>query len=142
MSSTDIVAWSGLTLSVLVTIFDVYKYLDDKPRLKISKVYDQQIMAHNGYGELTDQETGKTFWTVNVANVGTKPIIIMDISFFRSDTDKTSILTKDYFGTIDRYTLTPGDSHTYTVPNELIPSNKTREIRVRDATGNVFKSKL
>jgi hypothetical protein len=142
MLSTDIVAWLGLTLSILVAIFDVYKYISDKPKLKISVVYDQQIMAHNGYGELTDQETGKTFWTVNVANVGNKPIIITHISFLRSDTDKTSILTKDYFGTISRYTLIPGDGHTYTIPDELIPPNKTREIHVCDATGNIFKSKL
>jgi len=142
MSSTDIVAWSGLTLSVLIAIFDVYKYVNDKPKLKISTAYDKQIMAYNAYGDLTDKETGKTFWTVNVANVGNKPIILTDISFFRSDTNKTSILTKDYYGTINRYTLTPGDSHTYTIPDELIPSNKTKEIQVRDATGNIFKRKI
>lgn len=141
-SSTDYVAWAGFLLSIVLGVFELWKYVNDKPKLKITFRFNQQIMGLDAYGRTTDVETGKTFWTVDVANTGTKNIIITSIEFSRTDTKKFSILTKDYSGPINRYTLIPGDNHSYTIGDDLIDPKKANNVFIRDATGKVFKKRI
>lgn len=141
-NATDYAAWAGLILSLLLAIFELWKYWNNKPRLKIMARYNQEIMAVNGYGDVTNESTGKTVWTLDVANTGNKNVIITSISFARSDTKKMSMLTRDYAGIIHRYTLIPGDNHSYTIADELLNSKKVIEVQLFDATGKVYKKKL
>lgn len=52
------------------------------------------------------------------------------------------MLTKDYLGHIDRYTLIPGDNHLYTIADELLSPKKVTEVLIFDATGKTYERKL
>jgi hypothetical protein len=138
----DYLGLAGFILSLILGTFEFYRYWNDRAWLKISARYDQQIMAMDAYGRFTDQETGKTFWSLDVANVGRKPIIITGVSLKRNDIKKMSLITEDYSGLINRYTLSPGDSHSYTIADELMNPKKVIEASLFDATGKVHKKKL
>jgi len=142
VNATDYAAWAGFVLSLLLAIFELWKFLNDKPKLKITARYNQEIMAFNEYGDITNRATGKTFWTVDVANTGSKSLIITSISFARRDTKKMSMLTKDYSGHIKKYTLISGDNHSYTISDELLDPKKVIEVQIFDATGKIYKKKL
>ena len=101
-----------------------------------------KIVKLNGYGEITDEPTGKTYWTLDVANTGSKSVIITSIAFAQKNTKKMSVLTKDYSGYVNRYTLTSGDNHSYTIHDELLDPKKVIEVQVFDATGKIYKKKL
>ncbi len=141
-TSTDYVAWAGFLLSLALGAFELWKYWNDKPKLKITFRFNQEIMGLTGDGRISNMETGKTFWSVDVANIGSKNIIITAIEFTRTDTTKTGILTKDYSGPINRYTLIPGDNHSYTIGNDLIDPKKAMAVFIKDATGKLYKKKI
>lgn len=138
-NATDYAAWAGFILSLLLGAFEFWKYWNDKAKLKITYRFNQEIMKMNEYGQLINEPSGKVFWTVDVANVGSKNIIITSIAFARTDTKKMSILTKDLSGIIRRYTIAPGDNHSYTISNELLDPTKVKEAQIFDATGIVYK---
>ena len=141
-NATDYAAWAGFILSLSLGIFELWKYWNDKPKLKITARYDQEIMAIDSYGRMTNEASGKTFWTLDVANTGNKNIIITSIAFSQKDTKKMSMLTKDYTGQINRYTLIPGDNHSYTIPDELLDPKKIIEVQLHDATGKIYKKRI
>ncbi|TAL62472.1 MAG: hypothetical protein EPN88_13210 [Bacteroidetes bacterium] len=99
-------------------------------------------MKMDAVGDFTEEASGKTFWIVDVANIGSKSVIVSSIEFAKSDTKKMSLLTRDYSGSVNRYTLIPGDSHSYTISDELLNPKRVSEIHIYDATGKTHKKKI
>lgn len=141
-NAADYAAWAGFVLSLLLGIFEFWKYANDRSKLKISCRFNQEILKMDYSGRLTKESSGKTFWSVDIANVGTKNIIITSIAFSQHGTKKKSMLINDLSGAIQKYTLAPGDNHSYTIKDELLDPKTIREVYLYDATGSVYKRKI
>lgn len=142
-SSTDYVAWAGFLLALGLGFFELWKYHNDRPRLKITFRFNQEIVNELATGELVNNPEGRSVWSVDVANVGTRNIIITNCTFARSDSKKYFQLVADFNGRIPpRYTLAPGDSHTYTITDETVDQRKATQVILLDATGKSHSRKI
>lgn len=139
---TNYAAWAGFTLSFFLACFEIWKYYNNRAILKITYRFNLEIMKMNAYGDLTKEPSNKTYWTVDIANVGSKNIIITSIAFSHFDTKKMSMLTRDLLGPIRRHTVIPGDNHSYTISTELLDPKKVNEVFIYDATGKVYKKRI
>ena len=141
-SATDFVAWAGFVLALLLGAFEIYKYINNKPKLKITTRYNQEIMKLNSYGDITKEASGKTFWSIDVANVGSKPVKIISLALNKKGTKKMYMVTKDFVGHVNPYVLVEGDSHSYTIPDEIMDPKTVPQVNIADATGKVYKQKV
>ncbi len=141
-SAFDYIGLAGFLLALALGVFEVYKYWNNRAKLKFRYGFEIEIVGSTVDGQMVKLEPGKTFWSVDISNVGSKDIIFNQICFTHTHTTVSSMLTKDYNGPINRFTLTPGDNHSFTIPNELVNPKKVKEIIVMDATGKVYKKKV
>lgn len=141
-SAFDYLGLAGLILSLALGGFEIYKYFNNRAKLKFRYGFEIEIVGSTVDGKMMKLEPGKTFWSVDISNVGSKDIIFNQICFTHKHTTISSILTKDYNGPINRFTLKPGDNHSFTISNELVNPKKVKEIIVMDATGKVYKKKV
>lgn len=141
-NATDYAAWAGFILSLLLGLFEIWKYSNDRSKLKITYRFNQEILKMDYAGRFTKEPSGKTFWTVDISNVGSRNVIITSIAFSQHGTQKKSLLIKDLTGTIQRYTLIPGDNHSYTINDELLDPKTIKEVYLYDATGSVYRRKI
>lgn len=72
MSSTGFAAWWGATVASLVLLWDVYKWIVEGPRLIMRLVPNMQV-----WGDPSRE--GKTWVSVTVSNVGTRPTTIKGV---------------------------------------------------------------
>lgn len=140
--TADVVAWYGAILSSSVFLFEIYRYLRDKARLKITYQTEQEIWGDQGNGQLVNLEKDTTFWTVNIANTGTKDIIIAQVGVEWKHKKGGAIISKDYTGHIQRFTLTSGDSKTITISEKLVKHGEVKFFWVKDATGQDHKKRI
>ncbi len=138
-SPTDYAAWAGFILALLLGAFELWKYWNDKGKLKITYRFEQEILGRRLDGTFTKMENGKTFWSIDIANIGSKSIIVTTLTLTSTDTKKYYQVTKDFSGDIPRFTLVPGDNHSYTLPNDLFNPRKLKGIIITDATGRNYK---
>lgn len=136
------VAWYGAILSTIVFLFEVFKFLKDRPALKIAYKTNQQIVADDGTGKFVNVEKGTDFWTVSVANTGTKDVIVTQVGVEWKEKSGGAVLTKDYSGHVQRFTLVPGDSRTFTISEKLIDHTKVKKFWAKDGTGNEYKKRI
>jgi len=140
--SADFVAWYGAILSSCVFLFEIYRYLRDHARIKITYKTEQEIWGEDASGQLVNVEKGTTFWTVNIANTGTKDIIITQVGVEYKNKKGGAVISKDYTGHIQRFTLIPGDSKTITISEKLVKHKEVRYFWVKDATGREYKKRI
>lgn len=139
---TDLAAWFGAIVSLLLVAFEIYKYWNDKGKLKITYRFNLEIIGRTLAGDFRKMAEGKTFWSIDIANIGTKNIIVTTLTIARTDTKKFYMITKDFGGDIPRFTLIPGDNHSYSISNEMIDPKKVKEILITDAVGKTYKKKV
>lgn len=137
--TADTVAWYGAILSSAVFLFEVYRYLRDRARLKITYKTGQEIWGDTGNGRFINLEKGVSFWTVDIANTGTKDIIVTQVGVNWKNKKGGAVISRDYTGFIKRFTLVPGDSRAITISEKLIKHSDVRNFWVNDATGREFK---
>ena len=136
------VAWYGAILSTVVFLFEIYKFWKDRPALKITYRTNQQVVADDGTGNFVDTEKGTTFWTVAVSNTGAKDVIVTQVGVEWKGKSGGAVLTKDYSGHVQRFTLVPGDSRTFTISEKLINHTKVKKFWAKDATGKEYKKRI
>lgn len=139
---TDFAAWFGAIVSLLLIAFEIYKYWNDKGKLKITYRFNQEIIGRTFAGDFRKMAEGKTFWSIDIANVGSKNIIVTTLSLTHIDTKKFYMITKDFNGDIPRFTLIPGDNHSYTISNEMLDPKKVKGVFISDAVGNIYRKKV
>jgi len=141
--ATIIAAWVGATGSIALTFFEIYKHLNNKAKVSFNVGSGFRIVGSTLEGKIVDMHPGKEFWSITVSNVGNKKVTITQITIQRNDMKKMSMLTHDFHGPVDTYTLNPGGkNHTYTITEELIPFKSTKAIYLMDSTGKVYKHKV
>lgn len=140
--TANVVAWYAAILSTIVFLFEVYRYIKDKAKLKITYNTEQEIWGDKGNGQLVNLEKDTSFWTVNIANTGTKDIIIIQVGVEWKNRKGGGVISKDYTGSIQRFTLVPGDSKTITISEKLVSHQEVRNFWVKDATGKDHKKRI
>ena len=122
------------------------KYFNDKARLKINYRFDLKIIGLTRSGKPLKIEKGQNFWSLQVSNVGNRKIKIVQIGvFFKKRAKrrkKGGILTRDYSGPINKFTLAPGDSRSFTIDYKLIHPKDVRLLTIMDAIRKAHKKRL
>lgn len=140
---TTIAAWVGAIGTSVLTLFEIYKHLSNKAKLKITVSHGLEIIGSTKQGKMVNLHPDKTFWTVYVVNTGNKKVTITQMSINRNDTDVISMLTEDFHGRIKTYTLKPGSKgHDYTIPEGLIPYKNVDSVVLMDSTQKVYKKSI
>lgn len=141
--ATIIAAWVGAIGTIGLTFFEIYKYFNNKAKVKFNVGSGFRIVGSTLEGKMVDMHPEKEFWSITVSNAGGKKVTITQITVERNDTEKMSMLTRDFHGPIDTYTLKPGGKNrTYTITEELIPFKNAKAIYLMDSTGKVYKHKI
>lgn len=140
--ATTIAAWFGAFGTVGLTLFEVYKYLNDKPKLKISTRFNQELYTEYVDGKLEKDKVQGTVWTINLANNGSKAIIVTSVAV-ENHKGKNALITQDSVGNrINRYKLEPGDSTSLTISEKLLDSKNLKTVVVTSAVGKEYRERV
>lgn len=140
--SATTVAWSGAIIATSSLAIGIYKVWIDRPRLKFSIAQAYEIWGTDTNGAFKNLSPGKEFWTVQIANIGRRHIIIDAVGVEWRDKQGGAFISRDYNGPVQRFELKPGYSRTITLDNTLIDPKRIKNIYVRDATGKLHRYKL
>jgi len=140
--ATIIAAWLGALGTIGLTVLEVTKYLRDKARIEIKYGFNLELIGTTVGGRLVNTTPDKTLWSITVNNRGNKNFIFNQLSFSHTNTDRHTILTKDYDGEITKLTILPGDGHSFTIANDLVNPEYVKEIVITDATGKSFRKRV
>lgn len=140
--ATAIAAWFGAVGTSALTIFEIYKYSKDKPTLKISCKFNREI-----YNQLLDGKVEKdkqlgTIWSIDIANTGTKIVVVTGISV-ENHKGKDALITKDSIGyEIKKQKIEPGDSVSLTISEKLLDSKNLKTVVVSSAIGKEYRKRV
>lgn len=139
---TTIAAWLGASGTVGLTLFEIFKYLKEKPSLKITCKFNREIYNQFIDGTLNkDQQLG-TVWSIDLANNGTRTVIVTGVSV-ENHKGKDALITKDSIGhEIKRLKIEPGDSFSITISEKLLSSKNLKKVVVTSAIGKDYKKRI
>jgi len=138
-NSTVFAAWFGAIVSFLLFVFEIYKYRNDKGRLSFRIGYNMQVMG-NHFGNLVNLSQASSFWSITIANTGSRDIVFNQLSFENKSKDGMDwIMASDYNGQINIFTLKPGESHNFTIDYKTVDPHKVKRVVVMDAVGKLYK---
>lgn len=129
-------------ISIVSLALGIYNAWVDKPRLKIRTSKGLEVFGHNNFRQLKNLEPGKMFWSLLIANKGKRRIIIDQVGVKWNHKRGSAIIASDYSGPVTRFELLAYDSKTITIDEALIPSERVKNIYVRDATGKIYKKRF
>lgn len=138
---TSIAAWFGAFGTVFLFFFEVYKYFKDKPIIKLSVRFNQQI-----YDELAgrlgrNKEIGDV-WTVNIANTWKLPITVRSLAV-ENHKGKNALVTIDALkNPIRSIKLEPGSSFDVVISEEMLKPSKVKKVIVTSAVGTQYKKRI
>ena len=131
IDATAILAIYGSILATIVFLWDIIKYIYDKPRLRV-KVNHLFKVSPLG---CTEHKLG-----IKVANVGKRTVTVVASGFKFAPALPDGNMATVYDLELPKE-LHEGQSHTsYASPSE-IPQNQVMYGWVRDATGSIWRSK-
>jgi len=142
LTLTEIAAWFGAAGTVVLTVFEIYKYKKDKAAIKIRVTRNLDIIGSTAQGKLI--KLNENVWCIEIINYGTKPIKILQVGvLFKEHTHKKkgAIITRDMYADINPFVLEAGDNKTITIGEELLKSQEIDYVQVVDATGKQHKQK-
>lgn len=139
--ATTLAAWAGASVSLLLLAFEIYKYVTDRPHLKITLSYEQEIVGVDSTGQTRNLAPKSTFWTVHIVNDGSKKITITRIGF-EAKKGKDIILTASYEGPVEKFELEQGQDRTFTIDYKLIDPKKIKFVSVADTAGKNHKKRV
>ena len=112
MDTTAIAAWWGAVVATVVLLWDIYKWKYDGPRL-LMRVFPNRKVINNPVRE------GKTWVSVVISNVGTRPTTLKVIGVYRYKS-----LVDRIRGNTAKEWVIPNPSDTSPLPHILKPGEE------------------
>ena len=140
--SANIIALYGAILATISLLIGIYKIWIDRPRLKFSVDREYEILGTDTNGSFKNIEPGKTFWMIQIINIGRQSIIINSIGIEWRDRKGGALISKDYNGLVQCFELKSGNSRQIVINSALLDINRVKNIYARDATGKSHRYKI
>ena len=138
LSTTDIVAWWGAIVASLLLFWDVYKWMVEGPRLTIRLSPNMKVLGDPSC-------EGKTWVSVTVSNIGTRPTTIKNvgmeyysnwISRLRSRAEKAAVFPNPSDGFPLPRVLNPGEEWLGLIPQARL--DKGVDLEKMSRTGHLM----
>ncbi len=142
LDPTTLAAWFGAIVSFFLFLFEIFKYKNDKGKLRFRINYDMVFVGQTLSGDIKKAEPKILFWTIDLSNPGTKNVVFSQMFFDFVGTKKHAVITRDYYGPINKFTLQPGESHQFLIHHSLVNPKKVKRVMVLDAVGNIYKKRV
>jgi hypothetical protein len=140
--SADTVAWYGAIIATISLIVVIYKIWIDRPRLKFSVAKEYEIWGTDINNAFRNLEPGKEFWTIQIANIGRRNIIIDAVGVEWRDKSGCTFISRDYNGSVQHFEIKPGDSRQIVIDTTFIDPKRVKNIFARDGTGKSYRYRL
>jgi hypothetical protein len=135
MRQEIIVAWWGAVLGTVGTFLHLWKFLRDRPCVKVTVQKDMTLLPN----ELTNNPDEK-FLFITAANMGNQPVHLSK-AWFTQRRSKESLLLAGPTNFSTR-TLEPGQRRDFPAIQRQCNLTDLKEAYVQDAVGRTFKCKI
>ena len=130
-----IVAWWGAVLGTAGMVLHVWKFLRDRPRVRVTVQKDMEISPN----QLTDNPKEK-FLNITAANIGNQPVHLSK-AWFTQRRSKESLMLVGPMN-FSTHILEPGQRRDFPAIQSKFNLTNLKKVYVEDAVGRTFKCKI